>query len=96
MPHITLTPDQARILIGAVSPIELRDERGSILARVPAPTADEMVARILARRGESRQGYPAAEVEQRLRRLQEIRDEEGMDEAKMWELLRRMRAGEQV
>ena len=42
------------------------------------------------------QGYPAEQVEARLRRLQEICEREDMDEAKMFDLLRRMRAGEQV
>jgi hypothetical protein len=96
MPHIVLTDEQARIVSSAVSAVELRDEKGTLLGRVPPPNEEEIVARILARRGEARQCYPAAEVEARLRRLQEIADADGMTEAKMWDLLNRMRAGENV
>jgi hypothetical protein len=96
MPHIVLTPEQMQVVQQAVASIEVRDPAGKVLARILAPAEEELVARILARRGQDRETYPAEVVEARLRRLQEIRDKQGMDEATMWDLLRRMRAGEEV
>jgi hypothetical protein len=40
--------------------------------------------------------YPAAEVEARLRKLNEIAQREELDENRVKDLLRRMRAGEEV
>ncbi len=56
----------------------------------------EIIARIRVNRSAKCPRYPAADVEARLKRLQEIRDRQGMDTTKMRKLLRRMRAGERV
>jgi hypothetical protein len=96
MPHLDLTPEQMQIVEQRTSAVEVRTPSGKVLARILPPAEEELVARILARRGQRGESYPAEVVEARLQRLQEIREREGMDEAKMWDLRRRMRAGEKV
>lgn len=48
------------------------------------------------RGGQTGPTIPGEQVQSHLRRLEEIRQSEGLDEAKMLDLLRRMQAGEQV
>src|SRR6186713_3372041 len=97
MPFIVLTAEQMQVVEQAKDPVEVRDPEGKVLTRIVSTADQEMVARILARRSQERTTYPAEVVEARLRRLQEIRDSQGgMDEATMRDLLRRMRAGEEV
>jgi hypothetical protein len=45
-------------------------------------------------RGKSQPGIPSAQVQAFLRKLQEIADTEGIDQTKLEELVRRVRAGE--
>jgi hypothetical protein len=57
----------------------------------------EVIERHKRRQGLPKEpGIPSAVVRAHLLRLEEIRQKEGMDEAKMKDLLRRMRAGEEV
>jgi hypothetical protein len=76
--------------------VEIRDATGRVVASIPAPSEQEIVERIKRERNANRSRFPAQEVERRLQRLEAIRQQEGMDQARMRELLRRMRAGEQV
>jgi hypothetical protein len=94
--QIILNPDQARVLDQATTPVEVCDESGRVLVRIPAPSEEQILERIRRERGSNVLRYPAEQVEARLRRLEEIRQQGGMDEPKMRDLLRRMRAGEQV
>ena len=96
MPHITLTDEQARVLRETTLAVELRDGQGRVLARLPPPTEEEIVARIKQDREANHPRYPSSEVQARLRRLEEIARERELDEATVRELLRRMRAGEEV
>ena len=73
-------------------PVEVCDESGRVLLRIPAPSEEEILERIRRERGANVLRYPAEHVEARLRRLEEIRQQEGMDETKMFEVLRRLRA----
>jgi ERCC4-related helicase len=66
--------------------VEIRDATGRVVASIPAPSEQEIVERIKRERNANRSRFPA----------QAIRQQEGMDQARMRELLRRMRAGEQV
>ena len=97
--HIVLTEEQLRVLAEAKGPVEVRDGQGRTLATVtPFDPGDvEVIERWKRRRDQPQKpGIPAAQVEAHLRRLAEIREREGMDEAKILDLLRRMQAGEQV
>jgi hypothetical protein len=96
MAHIVLNPEQVRILERATAPVEVRDETGRVLGQLPAPSEEQIVERIRRDRLAGVPRYPAEQVEARLRRLEEIRRQEGMDEPKMRDLLRRMRAGEEA
>jgi hypothetical protein len=98
MPQIILTDEQARILREANETVEVCDPLGRILSFLqPMDSLDaEAVARHRSRRNQPRETVPAANVQAHMRRLEEIRDAEGMDEATMRDLLGRMRAGEEV
>jgi len=96
MPHIVLTPAQARVIEQTTLVVELRDEQGRILARIPPPSEQEIIERIKRNHREDQPRYAAADVQSRLARLQEIAQTEELDEARVKDLLHRMRAGEQV
>lgn len=98
MSHIVLTAEQARIVAESAGQVEVRDETGRIVGSLRALTPEDIQAiehwkRVRRTKGP---GIPSAQVQAHLRRLEEIRQQEGMDEAKMRDLLRRMQAGEQV
>ena len=97
MPQIILTDEQARILREAKEAVEVRDPLGRILSFLqPMDSLDaEAVARHRNTRNQPRETVPAAKVQAHLRRLEEIRQAEGMDEVKMRDLLGRMQAGEE-
>jgi hypothetical protein len=96
MPHIVLTAEQAKILEQAVEPVEIRDEQGRVLTTVLSPVDEAALEKHRNRRGQNRPSYPAAEVEARFRRLEEISQREPLDRARVRELLDRLRAGEEV
>jgi antitoxin (DNA-binding transcriptional repressor) of toxin-antitoxin stability system len=98
MKHIVLTAEQARVALEAGEPVEVRDERGRTVAHLtPLHPADiEAIERAKRTRGLGGPRIPSDQVQAHLQRLGEIREREGMDEAKMLDLLRRLRAREQV
>ena len=96
MPYIVLNAEQARVLEQAVQPVEVRDEQGRILTGIPAPSEAAVVAEAKRRLVKEGPRYPAADVEARFQKLEEISRRQDLDPANVKELLRRMRAGEQV
>ena len=99
MSHIVLTEEQAQVVTQASESVEVRDPAGRKLAflTVMSPQDAAVVLRYKQTRHLPKQpGIPAAQVQAHLRRLEEIRQQEGMDKAKMHDLLRRMQAGEEV
>jgi hypothetical protein len=94
MPHIVLTEEQARVLQQTTLAVEFRDEQGRVLARIPPPTEEEIIERIKRNRGANLPRSPARDVHAHLQRLEEISRHEPLDEAKVRELIRRMRAEE--
>jgi hypothetical protein len=99
MAEIILTEEQARILQQAGAPLSVRNPQGQLVATLKPldPQEVEAVERWKRTRGAPRgRSIPSSEVQAHLRRLEEIRQSEGLDEAKMRDLLRRMQAGEQV
>jgi hypothetical protein len=96
MTYIVLTPEQARVLRGATGLVEVRDERGEVLARVLSPSEAAIVAESKRRLASGSPCYPMEEVRARLDKLEEISQREPLDSAKVKDLLRRMRAGEEV
>ena len=98
MPQIVLTEEQARLVTEASESVEVRDPRGQLVALLKPldPALAETILECLRRRARPGPRIPAEQVEAHLRKLEEIRQREGMDKAKMLDLLRRMRAGEEV
>ena len=97
MPHIVLTEEQARVLAEAQGPVEVHDPQGRAVASLQLFDAFDLQAieHHKRSRGKSREpGIPSERVQAFLRKLHEIADREGIDEAKVGELLRRLRAGE--
>ncbi len=100
MPHIVLTEEQMRIITEAGGPVDVRDAEGRPVASMQLLTAEEieLIERWKRKRdsGSPQSTIPGWQVQAHFRRLEEIRQQEGMDLPKALELLRRMRAGEQV
>ncbi len=98
MPHIVLTEEQARIVAEASGAVDVRDPQGRTVARLtPLSATDQAALEEWQRtRGTKRPLVPAEQRRAHFRRLEEIRQKEGMDVEKALDLLRRMRAGEQV
>ena len=98
MSHIVLTPDQARLVCESREPLEVRDEQGRTLASLtPLSPADrEAIERSREARARGGPRVPSEQVQAHLKRLDEISQTEVIDETKALELLRRMRAGEQI
>lgn len=98
MRHIVLTPEQLQVVLEAEKPIEVRDPQGRTVAHLaPLHPADvEAIERSKQSRNSGESLVPSDQVQAHLRRLEEIRRQEGLDETKMLDLLRRLRAGEKV
>jgi hypothetical protein len=99
MQRITLTEEQSRILAESKDNVEVYDSTGQLVSFLKwfEPREAEVIAQHLRRRGLPKEpGIPSAQVQAHLRKLEEIRQREGMDETKMREILRRLRAGEEV
>jgi hypothetical protein len=92
MPQIVLTDEQARVLADATETVELRNPEGHLIARLTVPFEDE-IAEARRRLASSQPRWSSAQVQGLLSRLQEIRDAEGMDEAKLRDLLGKFRSG---
>jgi hypothetical protein len=96
--HITLTPEQTLVIQETTQFVEVRDEQGRPVGNLTLLTPEdyEAIEHYKRTRGHNRPGIPSAQVQAHLRRLEEIRATEGMDRAKMHDLLHRMQAGEEV
>jgi hypothetical protein len=94
MPHIVLTEEQAKILQQTTLAVEIRDEQGRVLARIPPPTEEEIIERIKRNRGADLPRSPGRNIHARLQKLEEMSQHESLDEARVRELLRQMRAEE--
>jgi antitoxin (DNA-binding transcriptional repressor) of toxin-antitoxin stability system len=98
MQHLVLTEEQLKVIAGASAPIEVRDEEGRPVALLTPFDAIDRAAidRRRSRQGQTGPTVSSEQVQAHLRRLAEIRQSEGLDEAKTLALLQRMQAGEQV
>lgn len=98
MPHIILTEEQSRILAEAGGPVDVRDAQGNPVASLNllSPEDLEVIERLKKKRasGIQERGIPSEQVQAFLRKLHEIDEREGIDQAKVDDLLRRVRAGE--
>ncbi len=95
MPSIVLTQEQTRVLTETKERIKVYDQEGRLMCFMDwfGTPLEDVIAECKRRQASGEPGIPSAQVQAHLRKLEEIRQREGMDEAKMWELLRRMRRG---
>jgi hypothetical protein len=98
MPHIVLTEEQAREFAEASGGVEVYDPEGRILGILERldPRMAGTIVECKRRQAAPGPRIPSEQVQSHLRKLEEIRQREGMDRDKMLDLLRRMRAGEEV
>jgi len=98
MPRIVLTEEQARVLAESKGRVEVYDAQGRLMCFMDwlGTPLEEIIAECKRRQALGEPGIPSVQVKAHLRKLEEIRQREGMDEAKMREILRRLRAGEEV
>jgi hypothetical protein len=98
MPQIVLTEEQARVVGASTESVEVLDPQGRIVAFLKPldPALGEVIRECMRRLASSAPRIPSELVQAHLRTLEEIRQREGMDRDKMLDLLRRMRAGEEV
>jgi hypothetical protein len=98
MPHIVLNEEQERVVTGSTESVEVHNSKGRVLAFLQPvdPALAEIIMECKRRLSTGSPGIPAEQVQAHMRKLDEIRQREGMDRDKMFDLLRRMRAGEEV
>jgi hypothetical protein len=96
MSHIVLTPEQLRVVKEAAEPVEVRDDQGKVLAKILAPLDAIALEHYRKWRTNPQQGIPAAVVEARMKRLEEISQREALTPERVRDLLARMQAGEEV
>lgn len=98
MPHIILTSEQAGVIVHSTDPVEARDEHGRTVAHVLPLGAKDIEAIEQSKRARAAGGprVPSDQVQAHLHRLGEIREREELTEERTLDLLRRLRAGEQL
>jgi hypothetical protein len=98
MPQIVLTEEQERVLAECKEHVKVYDRHGRLMCFMDwfGIPLEEVIAESKRRAASGEPGIPSAQVQAHFRRLEEIRQSEGMDLPKALDLLRRMRAGEQV
>jgi hypothetical protein len=99
MAQIVLTEEQSRIVAQAEGVVEVHSADGKLLAafRPFSPKDLEAIEICKQRRAHpSGPGHSHAQVRAWLQKLEEIERKEPLDTARAMELLRRMRAGEEV
>jgi hypothetical protein len=92
MPHIVLNQEQLQVVTAANAVVEVRDDQGKTIAHLTPLRATDiaLIEQWKHRQPGKRPLIPSEQVQVHLRRLEEIRTSEGLDEAKMLQLLRRM------
>lgn len=97
MQRIVLTEEEAHVLAESKGQVEVYDAQGRLMCFMDwlGTPLEDIIAECKRRQALGERGIPSAQGQAHLRKLEEIRQREGMDEAKMRELLRRMRAGEE-
>jgi uncharacterized protein YmfQ (DUF2313 family) len=91
MPEVILTQEQAQIVVRALGPVTVRDTSGQILGHIEPELTAESIAELKRRAASPGPRYTGAQVQARLRALQEEWDRTGgFDETYMLEFLARL------
>jgi uncharacterized protein YmfQ (DUF2313 family) len=95
MPEVILTAEQVRIVNQANGPVIVRDENGTILGRIEPEISPEMIQELKHRAATPGPRYTGAQVQARLRALQEEWHRTGgFDLAYMQDFLKRLNAAD--
>ena len=95
MLELVLTAEQARIVAQALGPVTVRDPTGKVLGRLEPTLTPEMIAELKRRAASPGPFYTGAQVQARLRALQEEWDRTGgFDEAYLHQFLERLNAAD--
>ncbi len=95
MPELILTDDQAKIVAQAVSPVIVRDQRGTVLGQIEPQLTAEQIAELKRRAASPGPFYTGEQVQARIRALQQEWDRTGgFDEAHMRNFLARLDAAD--
>jgi hypothetical protein len=95
MPHITLTAEQARLIVGKPGEIEVRDPDGRLIGFLSWSDERSLIERAKRSRDSNQPHSPSHVVQARLRKLAEAVERDGLDYDAAMELLKRLRAEEQ-
>lgn len=91
MPDVILTDEQAKIVTGTFDTVTVRDPSGRVLGHIEPKLTPEQIAELKRRAASPGPWYTGAQVQARLRALQEEWDRTGgFDEAYMREYLKRL------
>jgi hypothetical protein len=90
MNHITLTEEQAQVIVQAHEPVELRDPSGSVLTRVSPLVTTEEIAEIKRRSAQYKRRFTSEQVAAHFRVLQEAVERDQLTPDQVVQLLRRL------
>jgi hypothetical protein len=95
MPEVILTEEQAKIVAQAGGPVAVRDSKGNVLGHIEAKPTPEEIAELKRRAASPGPFFTGAQVQARLRALQEEWDRTGgFDEVYMREFLAHLDAAD--
>ncbi|HZZ77293.1 MAG TPA: hypothetical protein VFE62_02175 [Gemmataceae bacterium] len=77
MTQIILTPEQARVYHMAKEPIQVCDAQGKVIGTLPPDYSSEFIAELKRRAREPGRRYTSEQVTQYLKKLAEVRENEG-------------------
>jgi hypothetical protein len=93
MPELILTQEQARVVSQSLGPVTVRDTNGQLLGYLEPKLTPEMIAELKRRVASPGPWYTGAQVQARLKALQEEWDRTGgFDEAYAREFVKRLNA----
>jgi hypothetical protein len=95
MPELILTAEQTQVVIKSLGPVTVRDANGNVLGHLELPLTPEMIAELKRRAASPGPFFTGAQVQARLRALQEEWDRTGgFDEAYLEQFLARLDAAD--
>lgn len=95
MPEIVLTDEQAKQLVGAIAPVQVKDATGRVVGRLDPILTPEFIAELKRRAATPGPRYSGAQVLAMLDALQAERDRIGpFDIAYMHEFVAKLEAAE--
>jgi hypothetical protein len=94
--HITLTEDQARLIVGKPGEVEVRDPAGRLIGFLSWSDERSVVERAKRTLASNQRRSPSHVVQARLRKLAEAVERDGLDYEAAKEFMKRLRDEEQA